>query len=524
MSPPKLSRIMIASFLLQLCSLDITNYGGDVINPANYLYNTESFKISAEYCSEIKVNGEIYNTSKGFYDFGTYTISSNDISDPITVKINEVPENKRNYYKVTANNGVQSIMLSVLDTIVDKPAITSYFNVVRQFVLNFTKFKTYYPNVTVVGVVNTSVCVDYIRNVSHSDPFSFFYIVVDDQRPHFLYKWLLENGIHESRYKFIMISDGQSTYSEFSNLSKMYEYENWLRYTKDIDSWMNKTKNGEISPFSLNYFVNNYAAAAYPIAMRNNVELWLTLPEAIVSDDEKVQNEINQSKMFVSTLHNYWNRMNETQKKIFLDIVEFDPDDFKNKYMKEKPLIIILGTHTDIVWGKDGKNFLSYLYQTQNDFKDYQLMYKPHPQTPINDAMKKYFKKNNIYEFDLRIPIDVVIMTLGTNISYGGYESTSYIITKPHQTKFFYTDDLINLSAPFQYMYYHDLLGTPKFYQYAPIPTPPPEKHQHSFVWVYILITAVIIIAAIIVTVIVVKSKKRKTTFDVDPKLLLAVN
>lgn len=125
--------------ILQFCRINVTNYAGDLIDESNYMNNTESFKLVYDSCSEIQINNETYINNTGYIDFGTYNITSPDLNESIIVKINEVPENQRNYYKLVMHNGISSILISTLDSIHNHPNVTTRFHILRDFVIDFKK-------------------------------------------------------------------------------------------------------------------------------------------------------------------------------------------------------------------------------------------------------------------------------------------------------------------------------------------------------------------------------------------------
>lgn len=319
----------------------------------------------------------------------------------------------------------------------------------------------------------------YIRNISHNDPNSYFIVSVDDQRPNFLSTLLLENGIHPSRFVFKMLSDGTYTYIYFRDWNHIDRKEDWNETANTVQKWVAAATKGEKMNFPIGFYNNQLAHHAYYLSTYNHSEMWMSLPDMIYSKDEYVQSEITKMHKIKATVPQYWEKFNEEEKAKVLDLTNFNKTEFEEKYMQGKPLLIIIGTTMDKVWKLGGRYFYAIMNETITKFSDYRLVYKSHPATPINSEMREYFQKNGIEELTLKVPIEIVLMTIGDKISYGGFASTAYIEMKPSQIKFFYAANSSELLSPFPDLEEQGKLGDAIFINpEIPDPTPLPTMSQ----------------------------------------------
>ena len=133
------------------CDIKITNYGGDLIAEENYSTNTQSFKINATNCFNLQISPE-RNVLYGIYDIGEYTITAsgeNPDEENVSIKINinEVPQEKRNYYYFINHCGTFPMITSFFYLLFNLTKdINLELQVGRPNTFNFTKIQEDYPN------------------------------------------------------------------------------------------------------------------------------------------------------------------------------------------------------------------------------------------------------------------------------------------------------------------------------------------------------------------------------------------
>lgn len=217
------------------------------------------------------------------------------------------------------------------------------------------------------------------------------------------------------------------------------------------------------------HYYNDAQLSQMPImaAQRDNVEMWCGYPETLVSDNAKVQAEIDKAHMPKMSPEKMYNALSDDKKQKFLKICNLIKEDFDAEYFnKEGEYLIITGTNPFSGNFTDAE-YADLLKRIIADYSDYNILYKPHPSAlaPGDDMplTKQVLDENGIKIMPGRLPMEVITWVY-SDVKLGGFDSSLFMAVPQGNTEFFIAESPSALSNLTKQLYESGAFGTPKFY------------------------------------------------------------
>ncbi|WP_092319766.1 hypothetical protein [Brevinema andersonii] len=307
-----------------------------------------------------------------------------------------------------------------------------------------------------------------IQKITETNPDATFTFYVNDLRNHRIEYFLMNNGIDQSRFQGVLITDGTASYTRFDQ-----------RYNKETGGtqWNNDlqlVKSLVAKPYTIEK--KDYNAFCVPPYLYSNYVFWLAWPELvdtivpeIASDFQK--NPEARARYYKIDLYAYAQSLLPVYKNTYVKMFGLDKKwqlsdqtTLDNKTIEEvfnqspKKKIIILGSHR-IENYEQRRN--DYIKKTQQKYgKEYDYFYKPHPASPIQDV------PSDIDVLPHLIPTEIIYTLYADNIEYiGGFQSSVFMNLPQMTKKFFYMASSGNdLITPIDKMYDLGLLGQVDFF------------------------------------------------------------
>ena len=281
---------------------------------------------------------------------------------------------------------------------------------------------------------NTSKWVKELYEINSNSKFNFFY------NDYFAYGWLqatIANGIPQSNYKVVLLSDGTASFSYFN---KHFDNENYAtNYAKMVEKY-NKLKTQIKSRKSykeqlINNFeidANTIREYAYIMAKEEpNVEWWLTrVSGTMATNCPEMQNQINDlvsaGKIKVKDLKSLLFALTTEEQASLKQLYNFSDTMFEKASNENKKIMVILGTWTDT---ENKTNFDEYVKAVQKYYgNDYVYYYKGHPRNPTNSVKGKLEHLNSLNLIDVDSTIAAELIFFFNPDAYcTGYQSTTFV-------------------------------------------------------------------------------------------------
>ncbi len=289
---------------------------------------------------------------------------------------------------------------------------------------------------------------DYIKDLYEINPDSHFSLYVVDNYIELILEFLVANGIPESNWNAVMLSDGAGT---AAILSQTYGTDNpSVKYEAMKNEWIAlkkhfyRTGNYEIassgryinSAISENYhdYYSVLARYAYVVAKeQSNVEWWvnrLRAGENLVAintiDSAFCTDIVNSATSFYT--NNLLAALTPEQTSEFKALYNFNDQMFAKAVEENKKVMVILGTS----WGGEKATFYEQIKLTMNFYgDDYIYYYKGHPGYPTSlyPERQQMIKQLNdegytLYEVDNAIAAEVILFFYPDIYSSGWQTST----------------------------------------------------------------------------------------------------
>ncbi len=326
----------------------------------------------------------------------------------------------------------------------------------------------------------------YTAHIAKTDKWSYFRAFICDAFNQIELFSFVQNGIPSNRYEIKLVSDGSWTYTTAFPYRDENSWDKWSENKRIYNGIYNQAlKNeyklvGTVSNSNLyelefdgvkvgSHYYNDAQLSQMPImaAQRDNVEMWCGYPETLVSENAKVQAEIEKAHMPKMSPEKMYNALSDDKKQKFLKICNLIKEDFDAEYFnKEGEYLIITGTNpfggnfTDAEYAELLKKIIA-------DYSDYNILYKPHPSALApGDGMpltKQVLDENGIKIMPGRLPMEVITWVY-SDVKLGGFDSSLFMAVPQGNTEFFIAESPSALSNLTKQLYESGAFGTPKFY------------------------------------------------------------
>ncbi|MDO4283542.1 MAG: hypothetical protein Q4D02_07905 [Clostridia bacterium] len=449
----------------------LQDYEGNTIH--NYSTNYKPFMIITE--DELKVNNTNFDTTSGIYKIGDYKITSKNF-DPCIVKINGI--NQMNEYNFYLTSNTLSTLYSAFNLInTDTPTYIWYGNSspLNNEVLsqneNITLSEYLGDSSKLITDVIPSVKAK-IKEILETNKNAYFHLYTDDSMYWIEFPLFAEIGLDDTRYDITYYSTGMKSYA-FDELGYSYTsedgYKTFLQAQEDQLKLLNNIKSNKYkatNEYLLGYLPNKYEYINDYIltsTFRNNITYVLEYPELLKFKDSKITNILKENEnIYQSTLTEMYNSLNDMQKQLFLQYVNFDKLELDSMYFNQdnnKDYLVIVVN--DSINGDYTQEELLELLNTvkENYGNDYNLLLKS--STTLNDDNTKMLNDLQIAILPSDLPLEI-IMLIYDNLKIGGFPNSSFLSAPKGNTLFFFAKNKDELISPFNTLY-HDLFNETTF-------------------------------------------------------------
>lgn len=310
-----------------------------------------------------------------------------------------------------------------------------------------------------------------IQKITEKDSDATFTFYVNDLRNHRIEYFLMNNGIDQSRFRGVLITDGTASYTRFderyNNNDVTAGRTQWKDDLKLVKCFIAKPCTIEKEDYNVFYV---------PPYLYNNYVFWLAWPEMVDTIVPEIaydfqKNPEARKRYYKIDLYTYAQSLLPMHKTTYVKMFGLDKKwqlsdqtTLNNQTIEEafnqspKKQIIILGSHR-IENYEQKRN--DYIRKTREKYgKGYDYFYKPHPASPIKDVPP------DIDVLPHMVPTEIIYTLYADSIEYiGGFQSSVFMNLPKKTKKFFYMVSSRNdLLVPVNKMYDLGLLGQVDFF------------------------------------------------------------
>jgi hypothetical protein len=275
---------------------------------------------------------------------------------------------------------------------------------------------------------------DYVAMLHETNPNAKFHLFINDAYGKYILQLMCANGIPDSQYDVVMLSDGSGSYSHFNSTFDIADPQ--TKYDQMKSGWAAAKdyayNNGtysiseDITPY---WGSSNYAAV---IANEDsNVTWWVARKSgtftSVNNNGTFLAKYITpETKVLSKNMSNMLSALNDSQKASFKALYNFNDQMFSQAKAQNKKVMMILGTR---VTGEPAsgafKAYAKFLMRQYGD--DYVYYYKGHPATPTSLYPEKQAELNElgIYDVESSIPAELILYFY-PDIYMAGYSSSTF--------------------------------------------------------------------------------------------------
>ncbi len=287
----------------------------------------------------------------------------------------------------------------------------------------------------------------YIKELYELNPSSHFSLYIVDNYNELILEYLVANGIPESNWNAVLLSDGAGT---AGNLSAAYGVENpTAKHEQMMQDWENLKeyffKKGSYDLVEDGQYIHDHLVAPtsnvyeilrrYPFAIKDaqeNVEFWVNR----LRPTENLKDIYDHDPDFVSKIRASVTEFNTNN--LLADLTDEQSAAFKNLYhfsdemfadAGEKDIMILLGTSAK----GETATFYTYMKATMDFYGDsYAYYYKGHPGYPTaqyvyrqNAIAQLESEGYTLYELDNAIAAEVILY-FNPEVYVSGWQSSTF--------------------------------------------------------------------------------------------------
>lgn len=382
----------------------------------------------------------------------------------------EVTVNARNIYSVYLTNATLPPLYCALDMAQNNYKFIFYND--REGTVDISAYGNRAQGTYPGSQEGYDSAVKKFYSIYENDAFAYFRMFFPDARNQMLLKVLVQKGIDENRYEVKYLSDGSMSYSTSFPYRDNNAYEVWQKNIDIYNNMYNLAENNEELVYNDVTLGNDLWAYelhnAYIVAaQKSNAEFWGAFPETLQSSDERVQLEIEKAHLIKKQPEEMYNALTSKQKEKFLISVSFNKSVFDENYFSDDGKYLVI-TGTNPVTGTfNSIEFLSILESICNDYRGYNILFKPHP--AAIPTQTNYFE---VYEYMInsgikilpgRLPMEVISWVY-SDVLIGGFDSSLYMAVPQGNTTFFIAQDKSYLSPVSLLLYESGIFGDINFY------------------------------------------------------------
>lgn len=439
----------------------------------------------------IRVNGKKYNGER-LYNPGTYIITVREgvWFKNYVAKINKIERSATSEYSIYLTSETLQLLFVGME-MVEKEGLKGFLWTKKDTTLNLQYLQERSTDLRIsknIGNIEEKQIreglvpevKEYIKEILQKDENAYFHLYIDEYRFYLEQEFFCKLGLSDDRYDVTIYSDGTLSYVEqyYNGTTYFYReypirepeaYELFLEekeeYARINDGIRSNTL--EYSDVQGIYFIHSKKGLNYNYllisTLRDNVRYMLQYPELITFEDSKVAEEMKAANLDKIVAVDEYNKIGNENKDVFFKIVNLDKETLDKEYFKDETAKYLIVTGTKPFYGKIGKDsFESIMKQVCNEYKEYTILYKPHPSAlPVGEE-QELLEDLNIKILPGKLPMET-IMFIYPNIKLGGYPSSLYLSADPGKTEFFFAEGIEDLVAPLDQLY-DKMFATAKFY------------------------------------------------------------
>ncbi|MGL4949013.1 MAG: InlB B-repeat-containing protein [Anaeroplasmataceae bacterium] len=438
----------------------------DIVININQIINEQKISINIENNEEIfKVNVDVYYENELISSklvsidelpsesfnvcYGTLKITLtlyDKKGNSEFIIVTETVEAFANEYNIAVLGGTLPVLLFTLKSF-ESVNIPTFLLIERDNAYDWNKlpknyYKFYYTNSHFRE--NFEYMIKWVKDLSEINNKSKFNIFCNDLHTRIILPLIHANNI--KNYNVYLISDGTASYSNYNySLGSDEGDSNYEIIKSNYNSMVTRVKNGEDSmsvikdySFVYNYPLHELQYYAVMIAYNDpNVFYWSTNIDMFkTKTSDKAINVLNEFeknknvKLLMFKINDLLNNLTESQKDDFYALYKFSDDLFEEAQITGKPVMLILGTHTN-----NEHYFSEYVNFVKSIYKDeYIYYYKGHPNSPTDDAKIELLNELGLIDVFSTIPAEL-ILSFYNDLTLSGYPSTTFLNNLPNYPK-----------------------------------------------------------------------------------------
>jgi hypothetical protein len=277
---------------------------------------------------------------------------------------------------------------------------------------------------------------DYVKSLYVANPNAKFHLYINDAYSKYILQLMCANGIPESNYDAVLLSDGAGSYGGYNRTFNVADPQ--TKYNEMKAGWAAAKAyayaNGNYSLDAA--MVPYYGSSNYAVVVANedaNVSWWVARKsDTFIADQDplgtfRTTYIINSTKVIAKNITSMLTALTEEQKAIFKALYDFNDQMFAKATDEGKKVMMILGSrvNTEPTWG----TFSAYakFLMTQYGDEEYVYYYKGHPATPTSmyPAKQAELDALGIIDVESSIPAELILFFY-PDLYMAGYTSSTY--------------------------------------------------------------------------------------------------